>query len=352
MNKPGKINLRNLTRQECEALVQKLGWPAFRGRQIFHWVQNKGLTEISGMKNLSLEQREMLAEGAEISQPKLLLRQDAAAGDTHKCLLELKDGEKIEMALMLYDAPQSRSRATCCVSTQSGCPMGCTFCASGRYKKGRNLTAGEILSQIWQGEAIAKERGFEGISNVVYMGMGEPLLNLKAVHKSLLILNDEEGLNIGMRRMTISTCGLVPQIYEMAKWGLQVGLAVSLHGADNEIRSALMPVNQKYPLEELLPACRAYFEASGQRITYEYALFAGINDGEENAHRLGKLLKGQNCLVNIIPGNPVAETGFTPPRGEEIKKFTAIISSYGLSVQQRASRGQDIDAACGQLRHR
>ncbi len=329
-----------------------MGWPAYRGRQIFHWVHKKGVEEISEIKGLSKEQRKLLGNSAKIAAPKLLTRQDSAFDDTHKLLLELEDGEKIETALMLYSREKSRDRATCCVSTQSGCSMGCAFCATGRLNKGRNLKAGEIVSQVLQGEIIGKEKGFNGITNIVYMGMGEPLLNLEQVHKSLLIFNNQDGLNIGMRRMTVSTCGLVPQIYKMAAWGIQIGLAVSLHGADNEIRGKLMPVNKRYPINELITACDFYFKATGQRVTYEYALFAGINDGDKNAHKLGKLLKPRDCLINIIPGNPVAETGFLQPRVEEIDRFIDILSSYGLTVQKREARGRDIDAACGQLRRR
>lgn len=347
-----KQDLRSLTLNECEALVKSLGWPAFRGRQIFQGVQGKGIEEIASLKGLSLIQREELARIAKITPPLQVSREDNQAGDTCKLLLELHDGERIEMALMLYAPKTTRDRATCCVSTQSGCQMGCAFCATGTFTKCRNLTAGEIVSQALEARKLALEKGFQGLTNLVYMGMGEPLLNLEQVHKSLLILNDPQGLDIGMRRMTISTCGLIPQIAEMAAWRLQVGLAVSLHAPDNALRDELMPVNRKYPIEALLTACRDYHRLTGRRVTYEYALFKGINDGRANARKLGKLLADQDCLINIIPANPVEETGFYSPEVEEISEFINILSSYNLNVQQRESRGQDINAACGQLKRR
>lgn len=273
-----KEDLRSFTLEECEELAEKLNWPSFRGRQIFQWVQQKGVEDIDSISNLSLDQRAVLSESTEISGVKLVFRDESSRGDTQKLLLEFPDRQRVEMALMLYSPQNTRDRATCCVSTQTGCKMGCAFCATGMFKENRNLSAGEIVSQVLKAREIAIKKGYEGITNVVYMGMGEPLLNLEAVRKSLLILNDAKGQNIGMRRMTVSTCGLIPQIYEMASWGLQIGLALSLHAPDDQIRSQLMPINKKYPINQLMEACKDYFEITGRRVTYEYALFKNVNE--------------------------------------------------------------------------
>ncbi|MEG1500666.1 MAG: 23S rRNA (adenine(2503)-C(2))-methyltransferase RlmN, partial [Clostridiales bacterium] len=293
-----------------------------------------------------------LAAVADASLPKVLQRQNSKQQDTFKLLLQLDDGEKIEMALMLYNAKERRKRATCCVSTQSGCRMGCAFCATGRFSQGRDLQAGEIVAQVQLAGQIAKEQGFDGITNVVYMGMGEPLLNMAQVKKSISLLNHSQGQKIGMRRFTISTCGLVPQIHEMADWGWQIGLALSLHAPNDALRQKLMPIAKKYTIRQTMEACRHYFAASGQRMTYEYAMFDGINDGIKEAEQLAELLRGEDCLINIIPANPVPETGFFPSGDEAIKQFTDILTSYGLEFFVRRERGRDIDAACGQLRHR
>ncbi len=347
-----KADLLGMEQEEIKQLIQSWGWPAFRGRQIFSWLHGKRIMDFSSFTDLSLIQRQELAQKAQITLPHIVRKSQSASGDTLKLLLSLTDGATIEMVLMLYCRKDARDRATCCISTQTGCAMGCAFCATAANGPGRNLSVGEIISQVLLAADFAAQKGFAGISNIVYMGMGEPLLNLDNVKKSLLIFNDADGLDIGMRRMTISTCGLVPEIYKLADWQKQVELAISLHAPNDVKRSSMMPVAHKYSVKELLAACRYYREKTGRRITYEYALFAGINDSKEDAKELADLLKAEDCLLNIIAANPVPKTGFLPSKIEVIKDFCRIVESFGLTVHQRESRGLDINAACGQLSRR
>ncbi|MCL2817013.1 MAG: 23S rRNA (adenine(2503)-C(2))-methyltransferase RlmN [Clostridiales bacterium] len=347
---PEKLDLRSLAQEDMTELAQKLGWPPYRARQIFAWVHKHGAQDFADLKNLPAGLRQALSEYTYIDRPQVLARRESSAGDTVKLLLSLRDGVKIEMAVLLYHRQNSRERATCCVSTQSGCVMRCAFCATALSGPGRDLSPGEIVSQALLAQQIAREKGFPALTNIVYMGMGEPLLNLASVKKSLLLFNAEEGLNIGMRRMTVSTCGIVPGIYELAAWGKPVCLAVSLHSASDETRRRLMPGAAAHPVSELMKACRHYQEKTGERVTFEYALFAGVNDSDAEARRLGALLRGERALLNLIPANFVAETGFSPSGVEKIKDFSGIVASYGVEVSAREPRGADIDAACGQLR--
>ncbi|MGI5891642.1 MAG: 23S rRNA (adenine(2503)-C(2))-methyltransferase RlmN [Bacillota bacterium] len=347
-----KADLLSMNQEEIMALVKGWSWPTYRGQQIFTWLHNKGVSDFSQYSNIPLAQREELAYRAYIAWPGIINSSRSAAGDTIKLLLSLADGETIEMVLMLYKRKNSRDRATCCISTQTGCAMACAFCATAQNGPGRNLSAGEIVGQVLVAADFARQRGFNAISNIVYMGMGEPLLNLDNVKKSLLILNNPQGQNIGMRRITVSTCGLVPEIYQLADWQQQLSLAVSLHAANDDKRAAIMPIAKKYRIKELLEACRYYKEKTGRRITYEYALFAGINDSREDAYELGALLAGEDCLLNIIPANPVPKTGFLPSGVEVIKDFCRIVESFAITVYQREARGVDIGAACGQLSQR
>jgi len=346
------IDLRSLDLEEMSSFVKDLGFEPYRARQIFQWVQQKGAEDFSQMSDMPLAYRQKLADESFLAPLREITSATSAAGDTVKTLLETKDGERIEMALMLYHRSQSRKRATCCLSVQTGCAMGCAFCATALCGPGRNLTAGEIVAQALLADKKAKAMGFAALTNVVYMGMGEPLANAANVKKSLMLINHPLGMNIGMRRMTVSTCGLVPQIYEMADWGMQVELAISLHAPNDQLRCQMMPVAANYPLKELLAACRYYRQKTGRRITFEYALFDGINDSDRCACELGKLINGEDCLLNIIPANIVPETGFYPSKVEAIKDFTDTLAGYGIEVCLRESRGPDIDAACGQLRRR
>jgi 23S rRNA (adenine2503-C2)-methyltransferase len=347
MDKP---NLLSLDTAALTQLLAAWGEPPYRARQLFAWLQHKGVTDFAAMSDLPAFLQKRLAAETWAGAPIIVQRQEAADKDTVKLLLELTDGERIETVLMLYGRENSRDRATCCVSTQSGCAMGCAFCASGLIKNPRNLSAGEMISQVLITSAIAREKGYSGISNVVFMGMGEPLANLVNLKQAILLLNDERGQNIGQRRITVSTCGLAPQIYELAGWGLQIGLAVSLHAADQEKRARLMPVAARYSLPELLAACRYFRQKTGRRVTMEYALFAGINDSWRDAGQLASLLAGEDILVNIIPANNATEAGFCASDSEIIEMFCAKIRRQGIEAAVREKRGADIDAACGQLR--
>jgi len=347
-----KIDLRSLTRTKLKKLMPQLGLAAFRGEQIFDWAQKGAVSSIDELTNLSAADKFKLDAACFLSFPALIKKEVAANGDTAKLLLEFADRERIETAIMFYSGKSSRDRVTCCVSTQSGCVMGCKFCATALYKKCRNLTAGEIVAQVQLADKTAKDLGANGLTNLVYMGMGEPLLNLAEVKKSLELLNDERGLNIGQRKITISTCGLPEQIRQMADWGMQIHLAISLHAANDELRQALMPAASRYSIKELLDAADYYQATTGRRVCYEYALFKGINDRSEAARSLGKLLDGRGALINLIPANPLPETGFMPSDGDTIKRFSQLLSLYNVEVQIRQERGRDINAACGQLRKR
>ncbi len=348
----GLADIRSMSLAELEKFVFLLSLPKFRAKQIFQWVQQKGVSDFALMTNLSELDRNLLSQHASFYAPEVITVQKSAKLDTVKLLLQLSDGSRIETALMLYSRKNSRDRATVCVSTQTGCAMGCKFCATGLCKEPRNLTAGEIISQVLLAKEQAQKLGFNSITNVVYMGMGEPLLNLDAVKRSILLLNDSAGLGIGMRKFAVSTCGLAEQIFKMADWQLQIELAISLHAPNDSLRQKMMPIAKKYQISDILNACRYYQKQTGQRFTCEYALFQDVNDDMLLAHQLGELLRGQDCLVNIIPANPVKETGFFPSRSEVISEFSKILLTYGLDVHIREARGIDIDAACGQLRRR
>ena len=346
------IDLRGLNKSELAEYIKSIGEPAYRAKQLFCHIQKHGADDFQSMSDLPESLRSYLSENTSLVMPKIIDQQISAAEDTVKLLLELADGERIEMVLMLYERWQAHNRATCCVSSQSGCAMNCRFCATALHEHFRNLTAGEIVAQVQIADKLAYDMGFAGITNIVYMGMGEPLANLDAVKKSLELLNDEDGMNIGMRRITISTCGIVPKIREMALWGYQIGLAVSLHAADQQLRQKLMPGAAHYSLDELLDACKYYREKSGRRVTAEYALFAGINDQPSDAAKLANLLTESDILVNIIPANPLPEAGIQPPEEAVINNFCHLLEEKGLNVQLRRKRGADIQAACGQLRRR
>ena len=344
------IELLNLEEQELCTYLQQHGFPAFRGKQLFGWLHGKGVFEFSEMTNLGKELIAFLQENTEVAIPKIIKEQINRGQDSAKLLLEFADGVLVEIVIMLYERKNARDRQTVCISTQAGCGMGCAFCATGLGGLERNLTAGEMVSQVLVANKWCEQHGYVGISNVVYMGMGEPLANLPAVLKSVLLLNHEKGLHIGQRKITISTCGLVPQMRELAEQKLSVGLAVSLHASEDALRDKLMPVNRNYPIGQVIAAAQYYSEQTGRRITYEYALFEGVNDNTKHALSLAKLLKGQLAHVNLIKANFVQETGFLPAVTETVQKFADVLAAQGIEVTVRESRGGDIDAACGQLR--
>ena len=315
---------------------------SFRADQIFLWLHRHTVAEFSAMTNLPKEIIGKLQEGFGSVWPLELVVRRVSQDGTEKYLFSLGDGASIE-SVLIPDGP----RQTLCISTQVGCAMGCSFCATGRSGFTRNLTVGEIVAQVLWVQNRLKPLGKE-ISNIVYMGMGEPLANYDAVLASLRLLNHPQGLNLGARRLTISTCGLVPQIRSLATEDIQVNLAISLHAVDDKKRSEVMPVNRRFPLNELLAASDYYTEKTGRRISYEYALIRGFNDHQGEARALRDLLKGRLCHVNLIPINPVGEV--QRPSARSIAEFAQVLEAGQIPVSIRKERGTDIEAACGQLR--
>ena len=336
-----KKNLKSYTYNELEALVRnELGEPSFRAKQIFEWLY-RGAESFDEMSNLSKSLRERLEAAYTAGNLKIEQKFVSRIDETRRYLLKLEDGNYIESVLMKY-----HHGYTICVSSQVGCAMGCRFCASTRNGKARNLSAGEIIGQVM---TVQKDLG-ERISNIVMMGIGEPLDNYDEVLKFLEIVNHPSGLNIGHRHITLSTCGLVPKIKDLADRQLQITLSVSLHAADDETRSEIMPVNRRYSISQLMEACRYYIKKTNRRISFEYTLISGVNDNSAEAEKLLKLLHGMLCHVNLIPVNPVKETGFKQGSRAKIEEFQRILESGGISATIRREMGADISAACGQLR--
>lgn len=338
------INLLDLQLNEIEELMKKLGQPKFRAAQIFGWMYKeagKGAESFDEMTNVPADLRQKLAEISTIGLPEVLKVQESKLDGTRKYLFGLEDGNAVESVFMRYKFGNS-----ICVSSQAGCRMGCSFCASTLGGLTRNLTAGEIAGQILSAERDTGER----ISHVVVMGTGEPFDNYENLSAFIKIINNPKGLNIGMRNITVSTCGIVPMIERFGEDFPQVNLAISLHASDNESRSALMPVNRKYPMAELLKACRDYTEKTSRRVTFEYTLVKGVNDSREDADRLGKLLRGMLCHVNLIPLNTVKERDFETTGKAAAAAFRGRLEESGVPATIRRELGDDIDAACGQLR--
>jgi len=342
-----KVDITSLNFDELEDLVTDLGEASFRAKQIANWTYKKGVIDFDGMTNLNQELQDKLNEVAYISQLKEITRAESKDG-TIKFLFELIDGKRIETVLM----PYKDGRNSVCVSTQVGCGMGCNFCATGLQGLERNLTTGEIVGQVLTVQRLISkgEFGNPPITNIVFMGMGEPLANYDNLLSAINLLNDEKGLNISMRRMTISTCGLVPKIEKLADEQLQVVLAISLHAANDRLRSDMMPINEEYPLSELVGVCQYYIEKTNRRVTFEYALIDGVNNKPKDAKSLANLLSGLLCHVNLIPINPVDELELVRPDRRDIKRFKEVLSKSGIEATVRVERGKDIDAACGQLR--
>lgn len=343
--------MRGLSEEELSEICFQAGIQRFRARQIFQWVQEKAVRTWEEMTNIGVKDRELLQTRLQL-YPLELLREQRSSDGTRKYLFRLPDGEGIECVLMDYDRLHVRDRHTICVSTQVGCPVGCAFCATGLGGFKRNLSVSEIVAQILEITYLMRSEDPEfQVTNIVFMGMGEPLLNYEAVIKSIHLLNSERGQNIGMRRMTISTSGVVPKIRQLAKDNPQVGLAVSLHAANDEMRNQLVPMNRRYPLKDLMAACHEYTDITNRRITFEVALIAEKATRKE-AEDLAHLLHGQLAHVNLIPVNPVPETRMRRPKQQELRSFANVLESYGISVTVREEKGTDIDAACGQLRRR
>jgi len=339
---PATPDLRGLLLPELTDLARGLGAPAYRGRQIARWVYGRGVEDISEMTDLPITFRERLGGAARIGTLTVRRSTDAADGSATKLLAACGDGQTVECVLMRFDD----GRRSACVSTQAGCAMGCAFCATGLGGFARNLTAGEIISQALAIRARADRR----LSNVVFMGMGEPLANYEATVRAARILAAPWGLGIGMRHLTVSTVGLVPQIRRLAGEGLQITLAVSLHAPTDALRRRLVPVTERYPIAELMAACRDYLAATGRRLTFEYVLIDGVNDGDAEGRALGRLLRGLLCHVNVIPLNPVPGIPLRRPAVARVRAFARCVRAAGIPVTVRIERGTEIQAACGQLR--
>lgn len=336
-----KPDVKSMTISELQQLLIKFGEPSFRAKQIFDWLHQKNATQFEEMTNLSKSLRIKLEENTKICNAKMIKKLVSQIDGTSKYLFLLENGSIIESVLMKYEYGN-----TVCISTQVGCRMGCTFCASTLDGVERNLTAGEMLSQIYE---IQKDCG-ERISGVVLMGSGEPLDNYDNVLKFIGLINDPNGICIGQRHITLSTCGLVDKINELAQQNLQITLAISLHAPNDSIRNLTMPISKKYPIEELLEACKAYVHYTKRRITFEYAMIHGLNDSDDCALELAKRLKHMLCHVNLIPINDVKERNYSKSSNEKVEKFAQILRAKGIETTIRRKLGSDIDAACGQLR--
>lgn len=338
------MDLVGLTLPELEELLVSWGEKKFRARQVHQWLHDKGVTDVAAMTNLPASLREKLAEHASLTQL-TIAREQVSRDGTIKRLYRLPDGQLIETVLM----PYRDGRRTVCVSSQAGCAMGCVFCATGQMGFKRHLTTAEIYGQVWKAHADCKAEGTR-LSNVVLMGMGEPLHNYQPVLEAIQRMRSD--LGIGSRHITLSTVGLAPQIRRFADEGIQVTLAISLHAADDPTRRALMPVNKRYPLAELLDAVRYYIEKTGRRVTFEWALILGENDTPEQGDRLGRLLRGILCHVNLIPLNPTGGYVGRPSDPARVDAFVDALAAHGVPATVRVRRGIDIDAGCGQLRER
>ena len=337
--------MKNIKDYDLEDLKQELisiGEKGFRAEQIFKWIYQEKVKSFDEMTNLSLELREKLKQNYTICNYNILKKLESSDG-TKKYLFDILDGNIIESVLMEYHYGKS-----VCVSSQVGCKMGCKFCASTGIPFVRNLTAGEIVEQIL---AIEQDTG-DKISNIVFMGIGEPLDNYDNVIKAIRILNNPKGLGIGARHISVSTSGLVPRIYDLAKENIQCTLSVSLHASNNEKRSSMMPVNNRYSVEELIKACKDYIAMTNKRISFEYALAKDNNDNMQDAKELANLLKGMLCHVNLIPINKIENGKFTKSSNENIIKFRDYLNDHGIVATIRRELGSDIEAACGQLRRK
>lgn len=342
MNNGVHRHLSGMAIPELASWLGELGYPKFRAKQVFRWVHKQTVQDFDSMTNLPKElQRELVSKFTN-PLPVNLVTTRVSQDGTEKYLFALDDGCTIETVLI-----PDGERQTLCISSQVGCAMNCSFCATGKSGYERNLTAGEIIGQVLWVSNLLRSRDL-ALSNIVYMGMGEPLANYDAVLKSIRLMNDPDGLHFGARRITISTCGLVPQIKQLAQEDIQVGLAISLHAITNQTRSEIMPINRRYPLEELLPAGDYYTVQTGRRVSYEYALIRDFNDNAGQARELAKLLQGRLCHVNLIPINPVGAE--ERPSEEAVRLFAEIVAKAGIQVSIRKERGTDIEAACGQLR--
>ena len=335
-------DVKSMNLSELTEYITSSGFERFRAKQILDWIK-RDAHSFDDMTNIPAKLRDFLKADAYLASAEIVRAQHSRIDDTVKYLYKLFDGEYVEGVLMSYHHGR-----TICISTQVGCKMGCTFCATGKSGFSRSLTASEMIAQIRSAETDCSER----ISNVVLMGMGEPFDNYDNVIRFLRLVSSEDSLNIGMRHITVSTCGIVPRMYEFADLKLQCGLSVSLHAPDDESRSRTMPINRRYPVVEVIRASRYYTEKTGRRITFEYALIDSVNDSDETARSLAYLLKGMLCHVNLIPVNNVTGAGYKKSSLKRQKVFVDILSAHGINATVRRTLGSDIDASCGQLRRK
>ncbi|WP_339145768.1 MULTISPECIES: 23S rRNA (adenine(2503)-C(2))-methyltransferase RlmN [unclassified Sutcliffiella] len=338
-----KPSIYSLQLHELEEWLVSIGEKKFRTTQIFEWLYQKRVTSFEEMSNLSKGLREKLEETYALTTLKTIVQQTSSDG-TMKFLFELHDGYSIETVLMKHEYGNS-----VCVTTQVGCRIGCTFCASTLGGLKRNLEAGEIVAQVVKVQQALDEMD-ERVSHVVIMGIGEPFDNFEEMMDFLKIINHDKALNIGARHITVSTSGIIPKIYKFADENMQINFAVSLHAPNTEIRSRLMPINRAYKLPELMESIRYYIKKTGRRVSFEYGLFGGVNDQVEHAEELAQLLKGMKCHVNLIPVNYVPERDYVRTPKEQINLFEKTLKNLGVNVTVRREQGHDIDAACGQLR--
>lgn len=334
-------DIRSLSYDELSKEILDLGFPKFRINQIFSWVHEKCVSSFDEMTNISKDMRAKLAEYFEFNNCQINTKLVSKIDDTVKYLFQFSDGEYVESVVMKYKYGYS-----ICISTQVGCKMGCTFCASAIGGFVRQLTAGEMLTEVYTAQ---KDLNIK-INHMVLMGTGEPLDNYNNVMKMLELITDEKGQNMSMRHISLSTCGVVPKIYDLAEKKLGLTLSVSLHAPNNTIRSKSMPINNKYDIEELLKACKYYTDTTSRRISFEYAMIQGLNDSDDCAFELAKRLKGILCHVNLIPVNNVRETDYIKSTVERQKRFIDILASRGITATVRRTLGSDINASCGQLR--
>ena len=337
-----KTSILNLTLKELEQVLIDWRQEKFHAHQIFTWIYKKGIRDFSRMSDLSRDLRKKLEDNFAILDLELI-KQFTSQDGTKKLLFELKDGNIIEAVSI-----PTEKRITGCLSTQVGCKFGCRFCASGLLGFKRNLKVNEIIEQV----LFLKGKPQEQLNNLVFMGIGEPLDNYDPVIKAIRIINSAHTFNIGARRITISTCGIIPAIKKLSAEALQIELSISLHAADNKTRSRLMPINKIYPLTDLIAACHEYIKKTNRQITFEYVLIKGINSGLPNTLKLSKILKGLKCKINLIPCNVIKELKVEPPENREILSFRDALLKSGINVTLRRPRGEDIEAACGQLRLR
>ena len=334
-------DIMSMTLVEIEHLLGTMKEQKFRAKQIFEWIHAKGVLEYAQMTNLSKDLREKLSQHTSLAKPKIIEKHVSKKDKTTKYLIELNDSHIIESVFMAH-----KYGNTVCISSQIGCHMGCTFCASTVDGLVRNLTPGEMLAQIY----LIQEDTGQRVSGVVIMGSGEPLEHLDLTLRFIELINDPKGQNIGQRHITVSTCGLVPKIYELADAGLQITLAISLHASNDIMRRKTMPIAKKYSIDEIIESCKYYISKTNRRITFEYALIEGVNDQKEDAYELAKILKGLLCHVNLIPVNEIKERDYKHSNTQSIVDFAKTLNSSGVETTIRKTLGSDINAACGQLR--